>query len=92
MKHVILIIFFLYVASFTNAQDMQIQKKYVPDTTKIKKDSLLKNFEQKPDAFYIQQKSLEKQIYIQNFKLDSIINQKPNRKYKSIKKYYPNKQ
>ena len=89
MKHVILIIFLLYVFSFTIAQDMQIQKKYVPDTTKIKKDTIqLKNFEQKTDAFYIKQNVLENRINIQNFKLDSIINQKPEvpvKKFNKIK-------
>jgi len=56
------------------------------DTLKVKKDTIqLKNFEQKTDAFYIKQNVLKNQIEIQNLKLDSIINQKPVKKFNKIK-------
>ena len=54
----------------------------ISDTLKIKKDTIqLKDFQQKTDAFQIQQNLLKSDINIQNFKLDSII----------IKKFYPAK-
>ena len=56
------------------------------DTLKIKKDTIqLNDFQQKTDAFYIKQNVLKNQIEIQNLKLDSIINQKPVKKFNKIK-------
>ena len=75
MKYLILVL--LFASLFTNAQDMKIQKKYVSDTIKVNKDTLkLKDFNQKPDAFYIQQNHLKSQIYNQNTKIEEIILQK----------------
>jgi len=57
------------------------------DTLKLKKDTIqqLRDFEQKTDAFYIKQNVLKNQIEFQNFKLDSIIKQKPVKKFNKTK-------